>query len=66
MMAVRVEQLRNLKIWLLNFMLKKTMSASEIMGKILISDEINETYNLTRLSKYHLPKSVLEVLEKDP
>ena len=42
------------------------MSASEIMGNILISDEINQTDNLTRLSKYHLPKSVLEVLEKDP
>ena len=65
MMAVRVEQLRNLKIWLLNFMLKKTMTASEIMGNIFTTEENSQTDNLTRLAKYQLPLSVVEVLNKD-
>ena len=65
MMAVRVEYLRNLKIWLLNFMLKKTMTASEIMGNIFVNEKNNQTDNLTRLAKYQLPLSVVKILNTD-
>ena len=66
MMALRVEQLRPLKVHLLNLMLKKTMTAGNIMANLMIetastTDEKNDV--LTRLGKYQLPRQISELLE---
>ena len=61
MMALRVEQLRALKTYLLKFMLEKTMAASNVMANLMIGNENDEEKAeiLTRLDKYQLPRQLL-------
>jgi len=61
MMALRVEQLRALKTYLLKFMLEKTMATSNVMANLMIGNENDEEKAeiLTRLDKYQLPRQLL-------
>ena len=58
-MALRVEQLRALKTFLLNFILKSTMDMSKTMGNLMINTtEAEQAEVLVTMDKYKLPKQL--------